>query len=96
MTDEKFIEAEACLRLRAMGCTCIKQEPPWPDRLVIYAPGRHVFIEFKTLTGRLRKTQVIINRQLTERGETVFVCRTAKDACEKISRLIRPSGEGPR
>ena len=50
----------------------------FPD-LTVVLPGRVLFIEVKTPTGRLSKRQEIMIRWLAERGAEVYVVRSVND-----------------
>lgn len=50
----------------------------WPDRTLIM-PGRVVFVETKTLTGRLSPHQKFWMAKLTELGQECFVVRSLED-----------------
>jgi len=44
-----------------------------PDRLVLYAAGRHFWVETKRRDGRLTPAQKVRIPWLRARGETVFI-----------------------
>lgn len=45
----------------------------WPDRQVIWAPGRHFWVETKGASGRLTPAQKVRIPWLRARGEVVFI-----------------------
>jgi hypothetical protein len=61
---------------------CIKMDPNRtvgiPDRLCIL-PGAMFFVELKTPTGRVRKTQTPMIKRLTDLGHTVHILRTKSE-----------------
>lgn len=84
---ESRLQLQIKKRLESLGCLVIKQEPPpvgLPDLLVVYAPGRHFWLEVKTPTGRVSPAQKAYHKWLEQRGEVVHVVKSVEDA-EKIS-----------
>jgi hypothetical protein len=63
--------------LRLQGCLCYKLgqcgEPDW---VVVYHPGRHYFMEFKTEKGKLTRAQMVLFRKLAGQGHNVFIARS--------------------
>lgn len=51
----------------------------WPDRVMISAKAGPIFIEFKTLEGRLSPAQIVIHRNLREEGFRVEIIRSTKE-----------------
>jgi hypothetical protein len=45
----------------------------WPDRMVVWAPGRHFWVETKNEDGSLTPAQKVRIRWLRKMGETVFI-----------------------
>lgn len=81
MARESHIERSACRLLQQAGCLTPKAGTDgWPDRLVIWAPGRHFWIEFKTPTGRLTTAQKVRIPRLMARGEEIYVVTSASEA----------------
>jgi len=98
MTSESYIERTACAHLRGEGCICVKQdsEAGLPDRIVIYRPGVHTWIEFKNEVGRLRPAQKIMIDRLQTYGETVCIARSVEEARAHIRGLLLASKLGAR
>jgi hypothetical protein len=61
----------------------------WPDRQVLLGEGFHFWWEFKTLTGKLRKAQIIVREKLIALGDTVYVPRSYLEAVEQLEHEIR-------
>jgi len=64
----------------------------WPDRLVPLGrdyPGAMIWIEFKTVDGRLRPNQKVRHKQLAAMGQTVFVCRSHQEGLGAIAKARR-------
>ena len=75
------VETDKSERSRYLACNLIKAGTDgWPDRLVIWAPGRHFWIEFKTPTGRLTTAQKVRIPRLMARGEEIYVVTSASEA----------------
>ena len=73
MPLESAIEQRAVLEMAKIGALAIKVgHSGWPDRLVVYAPGRCIFMEFKQPGGAVRKQQKIRERELNRVGHQVF------------------------
>lgn len=93
MTLERSIEEKAVRLLLEIGCAAIKVgQDGWPDRLVPLGkeyPGAVIWIEFKAAEGRLRPNQKIRHRQLAALGQTVVVCRSAKEALGYVAKARR-------
>jgi hypothetical protein len=74
---EANIERPSCEWLRAQGCDVFKLgQDGVPDRLVIYAPGRHYWLEFKRPGGTLTAAQKKRIPMMRRRGHKVFVIDT--------------------
>lgn len=93
MTLERTIEAKACRELLKIGCTAIKVgQEGWPDRLVTLGKGYPravIWIEFKAADGALRPAQKIRHKQLAADGQTVVICRSAKEALGAVAKARR-------
>ncbi len=74
---ERDIERIVCRELIHLGYLPIKMVDTagYPDRVVLGPNGRHFFIEFKTITGRLSPKQYEIFDILLALGHQVFVVR---------------------
>jgi len=59
----------------------------WPDQQVIFAPGRHFWVETKNEEGRLTPAQKVRIPWLRSRGETVFIPRTRAEVTELLRML---------
>jgi hypothetical protein len=59
----------------------------WPDRQVIWAPGRHFWVETKTQSGRLTPAQKVRIEWLVRRGETVFIPASRPEVIDLLSLL---------
>lgn len=71
---EKSVEGDGLDALVALDCDFVKiGYEGWPDRLVIWAPGRHVWWEVKNRDGRLTPSQAVRLARLKLKGEPVFV-----------------------
>lgn len=90
---ESRIERRAVDELEAIGCLCIKVGfAGWPDRLIVYAPERVVWLEFKQPTGRLGPKQKIRIEELEDRGHKVFVVTSHEEAISVIKAERRAIG----
>jgi hypothetical protein len=81
VTLEHTIEGLACSLLKSRGCLTPKMGTEgWPDRLVIWAPGHHFWIEFKRPGGTLTKAQRVRIPHLLKAGEEVHIVTSALQA----------------
>jgi hypothetical protein len=81
MTLERHIEDRGNKLLKAAGCVVLKLgQDGWPDRLVIWAPGRHFWIEWKSPTGALTKAQEKRVPRMRKMGESVYILERGGDA----------------
>jgi hypothetical protein len=70
----------------ALGWLAVKHGwDGWPDRQVIWAPGRHFWVETKNAEGGLTPAQKVRIPWLRRRGETVFIPTSRSD----VSGLLR-------
>jgi hypothetical protein len=91
MSQEKFIERQACRALVAEGCMCPKVGfDGWPDRLVVYAPGKHMWMEFKAPGGKLTKAQKVRIPLLVAKGEMVWIVTNTAQAVELVRSTRTP------
>ena len=68
---------------KALKCLVFKMEPPpvgVPDLLVVYAPGKHIWLEVKTPTGKVTPKQKAYHEKLRKQGERVYVVRSKEEA----------------
>lgn len=73
MAREVSMEVRACQKLEQLGCRVLKVGwDGWPDRLVLWAPGQHFWLEFKTPQGRPTRAQKGRIGQLRAGGEPVY------------------------
>lgn len=74
---EASLEAYLRRRVRlSLGGQCIKLAPTQkgvPDRLVLLPGGRVMFVELKTVTGRLSPMQEHVHQQFAQLGTKVVV-----------------------
>jgi hypothetical protein len=85
---ESYLQSQIKKALEAINCLVIKTDPPpigLPDLLVSYAPGRHIWIEVKTPTGKLSKAQIAYHAYLRKNyQETVYIARSVEEAINQI------------
>jgi len=85
---EKQIEAKVVKWARANGFLALKLnglgQRSWPDRMFISMSGAVVFIEFKTLIGRLSDGQHETITQLERCNQNVRVMRDPVEAIEYL------------
>lgn len=91
MTLESQIEKRAVLELAKIGALAIKVGfDGWPDRCVVYAPGRCLWLEFKQpKTGRIDAAQKIRKRELNRVGHEVFYPTSYKEAVAIVAKARR-------
>jgi len=85
---EKDIEQSWQRRIKKHGWETIKLDTGrssrgWPDRLICLPNNVAIFIEFKTLKGKVTPLQEHRHTRLRALGFQVHVCRSAIDA-EKV------------
>lgn len=89
MTLEINIEVPFCEEALRRECKAEKWGlNGWPDRQILLGGGYHFWMEFKTLTGKLRKAQIIVRERLTEMGDQVYVPRTLREAVNILDNEI--------
>jgi hypothetical protein len=82
VSQERYIER---LSLEWLKRTLPKAKAPksttpgWPDRQILLGKGRHVWVEFKTPTGRLTPLQEAVHRDLRSNGDEVHVIRSTRE-----------------
>ena len=90
MPLESAIEARAVKELAKLGYPAIKVGfDGWPDRCVLYAPERCIWLEFKQPTGAKRKSQSIRARELRRIGHEVHFPDSWKDAVGLVAKARR-------
>lgn len=76
---ESTIERHLVEGVKRLGGMCIKFTSPGtpgvPDRLIITATGRIIFVELKTEVGRLSKIQRYTVGEMQKRGADVRVVK---------------------
>ncbi|MCC8136238.1 MAG: VRR-NUC domain-containing protein, partial [Ruminococcus sp.] len=76
---ESRIERHLVDGVKKLGGMCIKFTSPGtpgvPDRIILTADGRIIFVELKTETGRLAKIQRYVIGELQKRGADVRVVK---------------------
>jgi hypothetical protein len=77
---ESGIETHFRTEVRGNGWVEKKEgQDGWPDRLIIWAPGRHFWTELKQPDGSLTAAQKQRIPWLRRLGETVFILDTRAD-----------------
>lgn len=88
MARELGIEQRGNELLAARGWLQVKVGyDGWPDRLVIWAPTRHFWLEWKNEHGRLTPAQENRIPLLRRGGEVVIVLESRKEAAELMEVL---------
>ena len=86
---EKQIEKRLTEMVKERGGLCLKFTAPGmrgaPDRIVITPEGRVIFVELKTVSGRLSKIQERVIRKLRECNADVRTLKGLND----VKRFIR-------
>jgi len=89
--NESRIEKHLVDGVKRLGGMCLKfvspSTPGVPDRLIITADGRVIFVELKTETGRLSKIQRYIVGEMTKRGADVRVVKGLDEVRELLAEL---------
>jgi len=98
MTLESRIEARAVKELKKVGALAIKVGyDGWPDRLVIYAPGRAIWMEFKQpKTGKISPKQRLREKELSEYGHEVYYPTSYKEALAFVASARRALANAER
>lgn len=88
---ESRIERRLVDGVKKLGGMCIKFTSPGtpgvPDRLIITATGRVIFVELKTEVGRLSKLQRYIIGEMQKRGADVRVVKGIDAVKELLTEL---------
>ena len=100
---EKDIEAAMGKALKAQGCMWLKFVSPGcaavPDRICITAEGRVVFVELKTITGRLTPLQEQMIKELRKHHaevEVVYGMERAMAFVESVAPAHAQQGGGAK
>ena len=76
---EASIEKRLVEGVKKLGGICLKfvspSTPGVPDRIVITADGRVIFVELKTEIGRLSKSQKYVTGEMLKRGADVRIVK---------------------
>jgi len=98
MTLESRIEARSVKELAKVGALAIKVGyDGWPDRLVIYAPGRAIWFEFKQPgTGRISQKQKLRAKELNQHGHEVYYPTSYKEALAYVASARRALANAER
>lgn len=87
MTEAK-IEQHLVNGVKKLGGMCLKfispSTPGVPDRLIITATGKVIFVELKTEIGRLSKIQKFVIGEMQKRGADVRVVK----GLDEVRRLL--------
>lgn len=90
MTLESAIEQRAVLELAKIGAIAIKVgHNGWPDRCVVYAPDRCLWMEFKQPGGAKRKAQLIRAKELAKVGHQVHFVESWREAVGLVAAARR-------
>jgi hypothetical protein len=93
MTLESRIEARAVKELAKVHAPCIKHgRDGYPDRIVPYAPGRVIWMEFKQPGEKPMKNQVIRHKQLRAAGQQVEIVEDWRTALALVAAARRAIG----
>lgn len=88
MRSESLIEGESCRAARKEGWLPIKLAAIYfsglPDRMFL-GFGQVIFIEYKTLTGKLSKRQIFVHKLFKKYGITVYIARSKKETLEILN-----------
>lgn len=88
---EKTIERHLVDGVKKLGGLCVKFVSPGtpgvPDRIIITATGKVIFVELKTETGRLAKIQRYTIEQMMKRGADVRVIKGIDSVRELLAEI---------
>lgn len=88
---EKTIERHLVEGIKKSGGLCLKFVSPGtpgvPDRIIITATGRIIFVELKTETGRLTKIQQYTIEQMMKRRADVRVIKGMDSVKELLAEI---------
>ena len=94
---EAAIERHLVNGVKKLGGMCLKfvspSTPGVPDRLIITADGKVIFVELKTEVGRLSKIQKFVTGELLKRGADVRVVK-GLDAVKQLLAEIEGGHKG--
>ena len=93
---ESQIERRLVEGVKRLGGMCLKFVSPGtlgvPDRIIITAKGRVIFVELKTETGRLTKIQRYVIGEMQKRGADARVVKGI-DAVKELLAEIEGGNE---
>lgn len=88
---ESQIERRLVEGVKRLGGMCLKFVSPGtlgvPDRIIITAKGRIIFVELKTETGRLAKIQRYTIGEMQKRGADVRVVKGIDEVKELLAEI---------
>ena len=88
---ESQIERRLVEGVKRLGGMCLKFVSPGtlgvPDRLIITAKGRVIFVELKTETGRLTKIQRYVIGEMQKRGADARVVKGIDEVKELLAEI---------
>ena len=84
--ERRFVEG-----VKRLGGMCLKFVSPGtlgvPDRIIITAKGRVIFVELKTETGRLTKIQRYVIGEMQKRGADARVVKGIDEVKELLAEI---------
>ena len=88
---ESQIERRLVEGVKRLGGMCLKFVSPGtlgvPDRIIITAKGRVIFVELKTETGRLTKIQRYVIGEMQKRGADARVVKGIDEVKELLDEI---------
>lgn len=88
---ESQIEQRLVEGVKRLGGMCLKFVSPGtlgvPDRIIITAKGRVIFVELKTETGRLTKIQRYVIGEMQKRGADARVVKGIDEVKELLAEI---------
>lgn len=88
---ESQIERRLVEGVKRLGGMCLKFVSPGtlgvPDRIIITAKGRVIFVELKTETGRLTKIQRYVIGEMQKRGADARVVKGIDEVKELLAEI---------
>ena len=88
---ESQIERRLAEGVKRLGGMCLKFVSPGtlgvPDRIIITAKGRVIFVELKTETGRLTKIQRYVIGEIQKRGADARVVKGIDEVKELLAEI---------
>ena len=88
---ESQIERRLVEGVKSLGGMCLKFVSPGtlgvPDRIIITAKGRVIFVELKTETGRLTKIQRYVIGEMQKRGADARVVKGIDEVKELLAEI---------